>query len=60
MTLTGEIFTLNPKEFVNHMPSIEKIDDMCQEYPALEQAWDNFRTIYEIVHQDWINRKSNS
>lgn len=51
-------FTLNPKEFVDHMPSVSKINDMCEEYPALKQAWDNFRTIYEMVHQDWIDRKS--
>ena len=53
-------FTLNPKEFVDHMPSVSKINDMCEEYPALKQAWDNFRTIYEMVHQDWIDGKSNS
>jgi len=66
-TLTGDTnddtfgdynFTLNPKEFVDHMPSVSKINDMCEEYPALKQAWDNFRTIYEMVHQDWIDRKS--
>jgi len=31
---------------------------MCEEYPALNQAWENFRTMYEFVHQDWIDRKS--
>ena len=51
-------FTLNPKEFEDHMPSVSKINDMCEEYPALNQAWENFRTMYEFVHQDWIDRKS--
>ena len=68
-TLTGDTnddhfgdynFTLNPKEFIDHMPSISKINDMCEEYPALKQAWENFRTMYEFVHQDWIDRKSNN
>jgi hypothetical protein len=49
----NQIYTLSPQEFVHHMPPIEKINDMCEEYPALKQAWDNFRTMYEMVHQDW-------
>ena len=52
-------FTLNPKEFVDFMPPINKIEGMCNEYPALKQAWDNFRTMYEMVHQDWIDNKDN-
>ena len=52
-------FTLNPKEFVDFTPPIEKIEGMCDEYPALKQAWDNFRTMYEMVHQDWIDNKDN-
>ena len=68
-TLTGDVaddhfgdynFTLNPKEFIDHMPSVNKINDMCEDYPALKQAWENFRTMYEFVHQDWIDGKSDS
>lgn len=50
-------FTLNPKEFVDYMPCPEKIKDMCKEYPALNEAWEHFRTMYEIVHQDWLDNQ---
>lgn len=53
ITNGDQIYTLSPQEFVHHMPSIEKIDAMCEEYPAMKEAWDNFRTMYEMVHQDW-------
>ena len=52
-------FTLDPKEFIDFTPPIEKIEGMCDEYSALKQAWDNFRTMYEMVHQDWIDNKDN-
>lgn len=53
-------FTLNPKEFVDYMPGPEKIKSMCEEYPALKEAWENFRTMYEMVHQDWIDNNKDA
>lgn len=52
-------FTLNPKEFVDYMPNVDKINSMCEDYPALDKAWQHFRTMYEMVHQDWIDNKDN-
>jgi hypothetical protein len=40
-------------EFEDHMPSVAKVEDMCKDYPALAQAYENFKTIYTLVHQDW-------
>ena len=40
-------------EFEDTMPSIAKVEDMCKDYPALAQAYENFKTIYTLVHQDW-------
>ena len=53
-------FTLNPKEFVDYMPGVEKIESMCKEYPALKEAWENFRTMYEMVHQDWLDNSDDA
>jgi hypothetical protein len=50
--------TLNdPVEFEDHMPDVAKIEDMCRDYPALEKAYENFKTIYKMVHQDWQGRQ---
>ena len=40
-------------EFEDCMPSVAKVEDMCKDYPALAQAYENFKTIYTLVHQDW-------
>tara|TARA_X000001036_G_scaffold428252_1_gene457811 strand:- start:98 stop:457 length:360 start_codon:yes stop_codon:yes gene_type:complete len=37
--------------------SIDQIKEMCIEYPALSKAYDNFRTIYEMVLQDWKGKQ---
>lgn len=50
--------TLNePVEFEDKMPSVAKVEDMCNDYPALEKAYENFKTIYKMVHQDWQGRQ---
>jgi hypothetical protein len=36
---------------------IKKIEEMCKEYPALEKAYDNFKTVYKMVEQDWIGKQ---
>ena len=46
-----------PVEFEDHMPSVAKIEDMCNDYPALAQAYENFKTMYALVHQDWKGRQ---
>ena len=40
-------------DFDNSMPSIYKIKDMCKYYPALAKAYENFKTIYKMVEQDY-------
>jgi hypothetical protein len=45
--------TWEQTEFVDKMPSIAKVEDMCKDYPALNKAYENFKTIYAMVHQDY-------
>lgn len=47
----------NPVEFEDCMPDVSKIEDMCNDYPALQQAYEKFKTIYAMVHQDWVGRQ---
>jgi len=65
ITITGDsgsidlnnITIIEPVEFEDEMPSVAKIEDMCSEYPALEKAYENFKTIYKMVHQDWRGKQ---
>lgn len=43
----------NNVDFVDSMPSLWKIKDMCKHYPALEKAFENFKTVYAMVQQDY-------
>ena len=44
-------------EFEDSMPEVAKIENMCRDYPALEKAYENFKTVYKMVHQDWKGRQ---
>jgi len=39
--------------FDDYMPDAGRINDMCKEYPALAKAYENFKTIYKMVDQDY-------
>ena len=46
-----------PVEFVDTMPDVSKIEDMCNDYPALAQSYEKFKTLYAMVHQDWKGKQ---
>ena len=58
---TGGEFTFNmppdPVLFGNTLPSLETIEDMCVEYPALKVAYDKFKTVYKMCETDYIGKK---
>ena len=62
-SLTDDTIDLNniticdPVEFEDRMPDVSKVEDMCNEYPALAKAYENFKTIYTMVHQDWVGKQ---
>ena len=41
------------KLFENAMPNIDTVNAMCNHYPALAKAYENFKTIYKMVEQDY-------
>lgn len=43
--------------FEDHMPNPEELKRMCEEYPALEKAYENFKIVYKMVHQDWRGKQ---
>ena len=46
-------FTLKPTMFEDCMPDPQKLKKMCEQYPALEKVYENFKTVYSMVEQDW-------
>lgn len=53
ITLEDTQFMWEQKEFVDKMPSLDKVHNMCGYYPALQKAYENFQTIYKMVEQDY-------
>lgn len=43
--------------FEDCMPDADRINDMCKEYPALAKAYENFKTVYKLVEQDYKGKK---
>ena len=56
-TITWDNWSLTPVEFEDNMPDVAKVEDMCNDYPALRKAYENFKTIYKMVHQDWQGKQ---
>lgn len=44
-------------EFEDYMPAIDRIKSMCDEYPALQKAFERFRTTYQMVQDDFDSKK---
>ena len=34
-----------------------EVERMCKEYPALEKVWRNFKSVYDMVKQDFEGKK---
>ena len=39
------------------LPDVYTVNDMCEEYPALAKAYENFQTVYKLVEQDYKGKK---
>lgn len=48
------VFNL-PKEWVDRFPEWARVQDMCEKYPGLKIAFDNFKVFYEMVKDDYDN-----
>ena len=54
----ADSITWEQVEFEDSMPSVAKVEDMCKDYQALAKAYENFRSIYAMVHQDWKGKQN--
>ena len=45
-----------PVDFTDCLPDFSKVQNMCNEYPSLNKAFENFKVTYTMVHQDWVGK----
>ena len=46
------------KMFEDCLPPLEELKKMCEEYPTLGKAYETLKTIYQMVEDDWKNKKT--
>jgi hypothetical protein len=46
-----------PEEWVNCFPDFSRIEKMCEEYPGLKIAYNQFKTVYALVRDDYDTPK---
>ena len=53
ITFTG----MDQKAFEDTMPSLDRVNNMCEEYPALQKVWRNFKSLYDMTLQDYKGKQ---
>ena len=53
----NDTFTVNwgNTEWVDAFPDFERVKKMCEKYPGLKVAFDNFKVFYEMCKDDYDN-----
>lgn len=46
-----------PEEWVDCFPDFDRIAQMCKEYPGLKIAYEQFKTVYALVRDDYDTPK---
>ena len=54
-TINGVDFNWNTTD--THL-EVAEVEKMCAEYPALAKVYENFKTMYDLVKQDWEGKKN--
>ncbi len=55
-SLDSSNFIFNiPEEWKDSFPNWDRVQDMCNKYPGLRIAFDNFKVFYEMVKDDYDN-----
>ena len=46
-----------PTLWTEALPDVYTVNDMCKEYPALAKVYENFKTVYKLIEQDYKGKK---
>ena len=49
-----------PTLWTETLPNVDTVNAMCNEYPALAKAYENFQTVYKLVEQDYKGKKEDN
>lgn len=52
------IFNTEQKEFIDVMPPMDIIKEMCDLYPGFKKVFENFKNFYDLVKDDFNTRKN--
>ena len=58
--LNSITISLDKVMFEDMMPSVAQIEDMSVEYPAMKIAYENFKTMYNLVIDDWKSKQDDN
>lgn len=50
-------WSVSSTPFENYLPPLSEVLAMCEEYPGLAKAYENFKTAYQLVEQDWKGKQ---
>lgn len=53
----GYSWSITSTPFEDYLPPLPDVLEMCEEYPGLAKAYENFKTAYQLVEQDWKGKK---
>ena len=48
---------ITPTLWQDTLPDVDTVNKMCEEYPALAKAYENFQTVYKLVEQDYKGKQ---
>lgn len=57
-SIDSSIFSWKNEEFVDCLPELTRIKEMCEEYPGLKIAYEKFVTTYRLVKDDYDTPKN--
>jgi len=58
--LVFDNITIVPTLWTEALPDVYTVNDMCEQYPALAKAYENFQTVYKLVEQDYKGKKEDN
>jgi hypothetical protein len=57
ITFDWDNINITPTLWQDTLPDVDTVNKMCEEYPALAKAYENFQTVYKLVEQDYKGKQ---
>jgi hypothetical protein len=57
VSITDTGITFENWVYNNTVFDSQEIERMCKEYPSLDKVWRNFKSVYDMVKQDYEGKK---